>query len=112
MHGHAAYRMDIQLVLLPYEPHGTRFTAPPTVPADDAADRLRSLWPDSHRQAGDAALELLELGDVDEHRDVAPIGEQLRAARRVLGHQQPVATEQDDVPARLLRHVQELRERS
>ena len=63
-----------------------------------------------YRQAGHAALELLELADVDDDRLVAERGEELRAARAVGGDQERRLVEHDDVRARLLGDGLEARE--
>ena len=53
-----------------------------------------------HREARDAALELLELADVDDDRLVAEAREELRAARAAGRDEQLRAAEQHDVRAR------------
>ena len=76
--------------------------------AGPAVSRIRR-EPQPHRQAGDAALELLELRDVNRDRGVAEIGDQFRGPRRGRGHQQPAVAEIDDVRTGFLRHRPEMR---
>ena len=62
------------------------------------------------RQAGDAALELFELTDVDRHDVVAETLHERDASRAVGGHEDPVFVKDDDVRAGLLGHRLEPRE--
>src|SRR6478609_6364588 len=64
--------------------------------------------PQPHRQAGDAALQLLELRDVNWERGVAEIGDEFRGSGCGRRHHQPTVAEIDDVGAGFLGHRPEM----